>query len=362
MKLFTPGPIAMDDETISIGGTQAQYFRTQAFSNMMLECEAMLKETLDAPNDTLMIFLTASGTAAMEASVMNLFSPKDKVLILSGGTFGKRFKKICEIHRIPFEAIDLEWNEAFKPEMLVKYENSGLTGMLVNMCETSTGQLYPMDVISAFCNRNNICLVLDTISSFLCDPFSMKETGADAVIISSQKGLALHPGMSFIAVSQKAFEERCAKNDVRSLYFNFKDYVGDMVRGQTPYTPAVGIINQLHEKLIRLIKNRIPASITHITKLAVHFRQSISALKQFSVPDYYPLSNCLTPVYCLQQNAKETFEFLKDNYGVYVTPCAGDIAPFLFRVAHMSPKLCTTDIDELIRLLKIFEEEEHDCR
>jgi aspartate aminotransferase-like enzyme len=362
MKLFTPGPIAMDDETIAIGGTQAQYFRTPAFSNMMLECESMLKETLNAPVDTRMIFLTASGTAAMEASIMNLFTPKDKVLVISGGTFGKRFKKICEIHQIPFKAIDLEWNEAFKPEMLNKYENSGLTGMLVNVCETSTGQLYPMEAISEFCKRNHICLVLDTISSFLCDPFSMKETGADAVIVSSQKGLALHPGMSFIAVTQKAFQERCLKNDVKSLYFNFKDYVEDMARGQTPYTLAVGIINQLHEKLLRLLKNGIQSSITNISKLAVHFRQNLSSTKYFNIPDYYPLSNCLTPVYCPKQNAKEIFEFLKDNYGVYVTPCAGDIAPFLFLVAHMSQKLCIDDIDELIRLIKKFGEEKHDCR
>jgi len=294
IKLFTPGPIAMDDETIAIGGTQAQYFRTPAFSSMMLECEVMLRETMDAPNDARMIFLTASGTAAMEASVMNLFTSNDKVLIINGGTFGKRFKQICAIHRIPFEAIDLEWNEAFRPEMLNQYENSGLTGMLVNVCETSTGQLYPMDVISAFCKRNHACLVLDTISAFLCDPFSMKETGADAVIVSSQKGLALHPGMSFVAVSKKAFDDRCAKNDVRSMYFNFKDYAEDMVRGQTPFTPAVGIINQLHEKLKRLLKKGVSASIVHISELATHFRQNFSEQKHFSIPDYYPLSNSLT--------------------------------------------------------------------
>jgi aspartate aminotransferase-like enzyme len=362
MKLFTPGPIAMDDETIAIGGTQAQYFRTPAFSSMMLECEAMLRETLEAPDDTRMIFLTASGTAAMEASVMNLFTPNDKVLIINGGTFGKRFKQICAIHRIPFEAIDLEWNEAFKPEMLNQYENSGLTGMLVNVCETSTGQLYPMDVISSFCKRNCVCLVLDTISAFLCDPFSMKETGADAVIISSQKGLALHPGMSFVAVSKKAFDERCLKNDVKSMYFNFKDYAEDMVRGQTPFTPAVAIINQLHEKLKRLLIKGVPASIVHISKLAAHFRQSFSKQKHFNIPDYYPLSNSLTPVYCANQNAKKVFDFLKDNYEIYVTPCAGDIAPFLFRVAHMSPMLNIGDIDELIKHLRIFEEKEHDCR
>jgi len=363
MKLFTPGPIAMDDETIAIGGTQAQYFRTPEFSKLMLECESMLKKVLDAPDDARMIFLTASGTAAMEASVMNLFTTKDKVLIINGGTFGKRFKQICMVHSIPFEAIDLEWNEAFKPEMLNQYENCGITGMLVNMCETSTGQLYPMDVISSFCKRNHACLVVDAISAFLCDPFSMKETGADAVIISSQKGLALHPGMSFITISKEAFNKRCAKNDVRSLYFNFSDYAEDIIRGQTPYTPALNIINQLHEKLQRMLKNGgIKISLAYIKEIAFHFRKRISELVYFNVPDCYPLSNALTPVYCKKLNAKEVFEFLKNNYGIFITPCAGDIASFLFRVAHMSLKLTVKDIDELITILKAFEEESNDCQ
>jgi aspartate aminotransferase-like enzyme len=299
----------------------------------------------------------------MEASVMNLFTTKDKILIINGGTFGKRFKQICIIHELPFEVIDLEWDEAFKPGMLNQYENCGITGMLVNMCETSTGQVYPMDAISSFCKRNRICLVVDAISAFLCDPFSMKETGADAVIISSQKGLALHPGMSFVAITKEAFEERCVKNNVRSLYFRFSDYSEDIIRGQTPYTPTVSIINQLHEKLQRLLKNGgIAASLAYIEKLAVHFRRSISELVFFNIPDCYPLSNALTPVYCIRRNAKEVFEFLKDNYGIFITPCAGEIAPFLFRVAHMSQKLTINDIDELVAILKTFEEDSNDSQ
>ncbi|GHV69804.1 aminotransferase [Spirochaetia bacterium] len=357
MKLFTPGPIAMDPETIALGGIQAQYFRTPEFSRIMLDCTAMLKTVLNTPDDARMIFLTASGTAAMEATVMNLFTPKDKVLILSGGTFGKRFKQICTIHKIPFKAIDLEWNEAFRPEILDQFEGAGLTGFLVNMCETSTGQLYPMDAISAFCKRNRCCLVVDAISSFLCDPFSMKDMGADAVIISSQKGLALHPGMSFVAVSKEAFEERCAKNEVRSLYFRFTDYGDDMVRGQTPYTPAVGIVNQLNEKLSRLIKQGIPAYTNGISELSMYFRKNLSGKTQFTIPDYYPLSNCLTPVFCPKQNAREVFALLKDRYDIYITPCAGEIAPFLFRVAHMSGQLTKQDIDELINILRLLSEE-----
>ena len=350
-KLFTPGPIAMDPETLAVGGKQAQYFRTPAFSSLMLECESMLKEVLDAPDDARMIFLTASGTAAMEASVINLFTTQDKVLVINGGSFGKRFKQICMVHQIPFEAIDLEWNEQFNPQLLDKYENSGITGMLVNMCETSTGQLYPMDIISSFCKRNKICLVVDSISAFLCDPFSMKKIGADAVIISSQKGLALHPGMSFVAITKESFEKRCKKNNPATLYFRFVDYEQDIIRGQTPFTPAVAIINQLHEKLYRTIKDGVNCQVEYIMNLAKYFRNELLTKTQFTIPKY-TLSNCVTPVYCPKKNAQEIIANLQENHDIYVTPCTGDLANFLIRVAHMSQQITMQDIDQLIMLLK----------
>jgi aspartate aminotransferase-like enzyme len=342
----------MDTETIAEGGKQAQYFRTSEFSKILLDCDEMLKNILDAPDDAKIIFLTASGTAAMEAAVINLFTQKDKVLVISGGSFGKRFKKICNIHRIPMKSIDLEWNEPFKPEMLSDYEDTGITGMLVNMCETSTGQLYPMERITEFCNRNNICLVVDAISSFLCESVRMKELGASAVIVSSQKGLALSPGMSYIAVTEEAFEERCVKNDPETLYFRFSDYVQNIQRGQTPYTPAVNIINQLYYKLVQLTYDGVWQQIYHIISLANHFRKSLSEKTNFTIPEY-PLSNCLTPVYCKNNNAQYIFEYLKNQHNIFITPCAGEIAPFLFRVAHMSRQISKQDIDELIGLLRL---------
>jgi aspartate aminotransferase-like enzyme len=343
----------MDPETIAEAGKQAQYFRTPEFSEIMLDCVEMLKELLDAPPDARMIFLTASGTAAMEASVMNLFMPSDKVLILSGGTFGKRFKQICLVHHIPAESIDLEWNEAFKPEMLENYENKGITGMLVNMCETSTGQLYPMDTISEFCKRNGICLVVDAISSFLCDGFRMRTAGADAVIISSQKGLALHPGMSFVAVTKEAFETRCEKNNPETLYFRFTDYYPEILRGQTEFTPAIGIINQLYEKLGRILRNGGPwPQFYHVMELAKHFREQLIKKTGFTYPQY-PLSNCVTPVICPKNNAKQIVAFLRSTHGIYVVPAAGSLADSTFRVAHMSRQLTEQDLDELIGLLRL---------
>jgi aspartate aminotransferase-like enzyme len=351
MKLFTPGPIAMDTETLVEAGRQSQYFRTPEFSQIIDECAEMLGDILNVPDKAKMIFLTASGTAAMEAAVINLFTEQDKIIIINGGSFGERFKQICEIHRLNFVSIDLEWNKTFDPEFLTDYQDKGFTGMLVNMCETSTGQKYPMETIAEFCKKNDICLVIDAISSFLCDSVRMRTLGAGAVIVSSHKGLGLQPGMSFIALTQEAYRERCERNEVKSLYFRFTDYVKDMGRGQTPYTPAVSIINQLYCKLKRLIGEGVWAQIYHIATLASYFREKLAEKTKFTIPPY-PLSNCLTPVYCEKNNAMEIVETLKRRHDIYVTPCAGSISPFLFRVAHMSRQITKDDIDTLVELLR----------
>lgn len=352
--LFTPGPILMDPETLIEGGKQAQYFRTPAFSEKMLECMAMLQQVLGASSDDPVMFLTASGTAAMEATVANLFTDKDKLLVIDGGTFGNRFAAICEIHNIPHTVIKLARNEAFDPAVLNQYENAGYTGFLVNVCETSTGQLYPMEIIANFCERNHICLVLDAISSFLCDPLNMNDLHCSALIISSQKGLALSPGMSYVVVKKDIFDKRVKDNTFKSLYLNFNNYYPEILRGQTNYTPAITIINQLHEKLKRILSKTVNNYIEYNRMIAYYFRNSLHEKTKFDYPSY-PLSSCVTPVYCPSHNAKEIVASLRDLYKVFVVPAAGEIASYSFRVAHMSPLITKDDIDELIGLLLKFE-------
>jgi aspartate aminotransferase-like enzyme len=179
----------------------------------------------------------------------------------------------------------------------------------------------------------------------------MKNSGASAVIISSQKGLALQPGMSFVAVSKDAFEERCAKINPRTLYFNFTNYYPEILRGQTEYTPAIGIVNQLEDKLKRILKDGVQIYINHCKDLAQYFRESLLKFTSLNYANY-PLSNCVTPVLCKKNNAKKIVITLRDKYDIYVVPAAKELSDTMFRVAHMSRQLQKNDINELIAILK----------
>lgn len=352
MKLFTPGPIQMDPETQAIGGQQIQYFRTPQFSQIMLECMHSLINITDAPQNSRVVFLTASGTAAMEATVMNLFTERDKVLVIDGGTFGKRFAQICAIHHIPMQSLVLRPNEEFTPNMLEQYRGQGFTGMLVNVCETSNGRLYDMHSISAFCKEQGICLVTDIISTFLCDHFSMRECGASAIILSSQKGLGLQPGMSFVLLTEEVFEARVRRNDPETLYFRFTDYYPEILRGQTNYTPAIGVINQLQDRLQRIQKYGVDFYIEAVRKTATYFRERLLAKTEFTYPGY-PLSNCVTPVWTAPYDARYIVDVLRDKYGIFVVPAAGELTHRMLRVGHMSAQLTLSDIDRLINTFQL---------
>ena len=279
------------------------------------------------------MYLTASGTAAMEAAVMNCFSEQDRLLVIAGGSFGQRFVDICEIHKIPHDVVKVEYGETLTGVMLSQYEDTTYTGLLVNIDETSTGQLYDIKLLSDFCKRKGMYLVVDAISSFLCDEFDMAGHCVDVMIASSQKGACISPGLSMVVLSKRIIEERVMKSDIRSLYFDFKDYFKNFERGQTPYTPAVGICIELSASLKMIERVGLANHLKHIADVATDFREKIKALP-VSLPNF-PLSNAITPIIFKEPIAYKVFEILKDKYGIFVNPTGGMMADYSLRIAHI---------------------------
>ena len=240
--------VQISEEISRIGADPVPYFRTPDFSALMKENEALLKEFMDAPEDARAVFLTGSGTASMDAVTQNVFTKDDRLLVVAGGSFGHRFCEICEVYGIPHTAIELRQGHALTPADLAPYAGQGYTGFLVNMHETSTGVLYDMDMISAFCRENGLVLVVDAISAFLADDVSMKRWGADVVFTGSQKALAVPPGISMMVLSSRAVE-RIYANRPACYYLDLKAALKNGERGQTPFTPAVGILIQINARL-----------------------------------------------------------------------------------------------------------------
>lgn len=334
MKYFALGPVEMFPFTFEISKQQIPYFRTPEFSAVMLDSEKRLKRVLNAPQNDKVIFLTASGTAAMEATVFNCFTKEDKLLIINGGIFGKRFVEICDAFSYNYESVGLSFGEILTEKHLEKYENQGFTALLVNIHETSTGQLYNIQLLSDFCKRNSMYFVVDAISSVFADEYDINKYGIDVTILSSQKGLAIGPGMSFVLLSKTIWEEKVSKNNPPSLYFDFKDYVENQKRGQTPYTPAVRVALELNDMLIHIEEEGIEHRLAHVDKVVKDFRNKLNLVKGVHLPEY-PLSNASTPILFDNLNADSVYEVMKNKYEVVLTPCGGDLKHIMVRMGHI---------------------------
>lgn len=346
---FTVGPVQSSDAVRAVGAEQVPYFRTAEFSETMLENEQLVKKFAKASSDSRVVFITGSGSAGMETAIMNTLTPADKALVINGGSFGQRFVELLTLHNIPFTEISLEHGKALRPEHLAQYEGQGYTAFLVNKHETSTGVHYDIDLISNFCKRNGCFLIVDTISTFLTDPFNMEQLGADVMITGSQKALACPPGIAVMCLSPRAIE-RIEKTKCCCQYFDLKLTLKNQERGQTPWTPAVGILRQINTRLKEIDKNGgVEAEIERTATLARYFRERIVDLPLEIVSE--SLSNAVTPLHPTTMSAYDIFLRIKDEYGMWVCPNGGDMKDTVFRVGHIG-HLTTADYDKLIAALR----------
>jgi len=328
--IFTPGPVKMSDEILEVGAKQTPYFRNCEFSEVTYACEKGLLEMVNAPEGSRVIFLTASGTAGMESSVMNLLTQDDNALVVHGGGFGGRFVDICATHNIPHTDFKVQNTNLHDIEALAPKEE--YTSLIVNAHETSVGHLYDLDAMGAYAKKNNLFFIVDAISMLVTDPIDMTAQNIDVIIASSQKGLALPPGLTMVILAPSAIER---VQEIDNLYFNFKDYLRNGERGQTPYTPAVTIMLQLEARLAQ-IKRRGGAqqSITRAKDIAEYFRTSIQDLPLKFYTPYMPNAmTTLTPTD--GKSAMDIVNGLEEGYKVMVCPNGGAERDIIFRVSHM---------------------------
>ena len=330
---FTVGPVQSSEAVRAIGAQQVPYFRTSEFSEVMFENERLVKKFAKASKESKVVFLTGSGSASMETAIMNTLSQSDKALVVNGGSFGHRFVELLELHHVSYTEIKLEHGKALKPEHLAPYEGKGYTAFLVNKHETSTGVHYDMNLISGFCKRNNLFLIADCISSFLADSFDMKELGVDIMLTGSQKALACPPGISIMVLSPNAIA-RINKTHCICQYLDLQIALKNMERGQTPWTPAVGILLQINARLKEIeAQGGVDSEIARIGSLAEYFRRGIKDLPFEIVSE--SLSNAVTPLHPTTASAYDIFLKMKAEYGIWICPSGGDMKDTVFRVGNI---------------------------
>lgn len=345
MKSYAfPGNI--NEKILQIGSQQIPYMRTTEFSTIVLELEFMLNSMINNP-DGKVIPYTASGTGAMDSVVCNYVTTHQKALIIDGGSFGHRWYDLCKyygcdhyVHKVDF-AKDINYKNL--EEDIIREKPNVL---LCQQHETSTGQLFNIEKIGNLCKKYNVSLVVDAISSFLADFIDMKSWNIDICITSSQKGLNIPPGLSFIFLSSRLKDFTFAHN---SFYFDFQTNLKNLERGQTPYSPATVIFLQAYTRCKQILNNGgVNVLIEQVKNRAYYFRE-LCHNNQWHVPAENP-SNAITGFY-INKNESILFRKLIEEYNTFIMP--GSISNY-FRVSHMGEQN-KRDLEELVAAIKYIE-------
>jgi aspartate aminotransferase-like enzyme len=228
-----------------------------------------------------------------------------------------------------------------------------VNALFINGHETSIGHLYDLDATRLFCQDRDCLHIVDAIGLFGTDQLDMTKSKIDILIISANKGLAVAPGISMIALSPKALSRIITLPP--TYYFDINVMLSDGLRGQTPFTPAIGVLLQLNQRLEALVSGGIDISITKAAKLARHFRTNITRLPLRAYSQSMPNAMTALEVFGARISARAIVDLLDVHYDLVVAPNGGSIGESVFRVAHMG-NLCISDVDRLIKALtKILE-------
>ncbi len=250
-RLMTPGPAPVPEDVLLEMARPIIHHRSAEAKQVITDCAAGLKYTFQTQNDVLI--LTASGTGALEAALVNTVARGQKVIVLNAGWFAQRWQKIAQAYGIEVVSLDFEWGQAVEPAQLEaalkQYPDTVM--VCATLSETSTGTGHPIEEIGKIVARTNAVLAVDGISGIGAMECRTDSWGIDLLCVGSQKALMLPPGLGFIAVSPKAWAKIDAF-DAPAYYFNLKAARKKMVDFDTPYTPAHTLLMGLRVALRRI--------------------------------------------------------------------------------------------------------------
>jgi aspartate aminotransferase-like enzyme len=245
-RLFTPGPTPLLPAAQFAMAAADMHHRTPEFRALFLKVLAQLKVFVGTQNDVLL--LSCSGTGAMEASVSNLTSPGDRVLVLTAGKFGERWVDLAKAFGCVVDVVEKPYGETFglaEVKAALKPEHKAL---YMQASETSTAVSHDVEGVAGLLKGTETLLVVDGITGLGTQTFDADGWGIDILIGGSQKAVMIPPGLAYLSVSEKAWKAMDAAKNPR-YYFDLRKERKNAVKGESAYTPAVALVAGLGASL-----------------------------------------------------------------------------------------------------------------
>src|SRR6202522_4249668 len=243
-RLFTPGPTPLLPAAQFAMAAADIHHRTPEFRALYTRVLSQLKDFVGTKNDV--IVLSASGTGAMEASVSNLTSPGDRVLVLTAGKFGERWTSLVKNFGCHADVIEKSYGQTFTLDEIKAALKLETRAVFVQATESSTGVRHDVEAIARLLKSENseALLIVDGITGLGTTPLDMDGWGIDVLIGGSQKAVMMPPGLSYLAVSDRAWDRMEATYNPR-YYFDLRKERKNALKGESAYTPPVALIAAL---------------------------------------------------------------------------------------------------------------------
>ena len=337
LSLMIPGPTPVPEKVLQALGKHPIGHRSKEFQKLVESTTKNLQWLHQTQNDVLTI--TGSGTAAMEAGIINTLSKGDKVICGENGKFGERWVKVAMEFGLEVIKIDSKWGTPLNPEefkrLLEKDEQKEIKAVILTHSETSTGVINDLETISSYIREHSTALsIVDCVTSLGACNVPVDEWGLDIVASGSQKGYMIPPGLSFISVSKKAWEAT-EKSNLPKFYLNLKSYRKSLLNNSNPYTPAVNLVFALDEAL-KMMRDEGLQNIFHRHnkhKLAMSKAVKSLNLKLFADEKY--LSPSITAIQIEEMDAEEFRKIIKNKFDILLAGGQDHLKGKIFRVGHL---------------------------
>jgi aspartate aminotransferase-like enzyme len=340
-RLFTPGPTPLLPAAQFAMAAADIHHRTPEFRALYTRVLAQLKEFVGTANDV--IILSSSGTGAMEASVSNLTSPGDRVLVLTGGKFGERWSALAKAFGCEVDVVSVPYGETFSIDQVKAALKIETRAVFMQSNETSTGVRHCVPAVAKLLkdSGSDALLIVDAITGLGTTHLDMDGWGVDVLIGGSQKAVMIPPGLSYLALSQKAWDRMESTYNPR-YYFDLRKERKNAKNGESAYTPAVALIAALGAAL-DWIAEQGGGSLTEGRKRLVENAETISAMTRAAVQALGlklfgadAAGTAATAVLAPEGVDSGVFvKELKSRFAAIITNGQGEMKGQIFRIAHL---------------------------
>ena len=333
-RLLTPGPTPLPESVRLALSKDMIHHRKPDFERLMGGIQEKLKLLFGTSQPVLP--LSCSGTGAMTAAVYSLFEPGDKVLVARAGKFGERWEEIAASRGLELVSLEAPWGSSVSASDVesVLDAEPGVKGVLIQLCETSTGVLHPVQEIARATRGRESLLVVDGISAVGISPCPMDEWGIDCLLTGSQKGLLLPPGLALLALSERAWG-RAEKVKPGCYYFNLPAEREILQKGQTHFTSPINLLNGLEASLDLLLENGLEAVYRKQWALTMLVREGVEAmgLEPFVKEDFaWGLTSVKLPP---NVPGGEVLRFAQEKLKVFMAGGQDRLKGKIVRIGHM---------------------------